>query len=349
MSDRTTTAPGTLRLHFDEVETLARRALLASRVSAVNAGPVAHSIACAERDGQAIVGLSYLPTYCDHAACGKVDGFATPTMHKLAPGAIRVDAQTGFAHPAIALGLPGLAAAAHANGIAVLSVGNSYACGSLGYFVEELAHGGLVALMAANASPSIAPWGGKTPFFGTNPLALAVPRAEQPPLVIDQSSSTVAWVAVNDAHQRGLPLPLGWALDEEGRPTTDAAAGLAGSMMPLGGYKGAGLALLVDILAAGMTGSNYSHQVSSFGSCDGGPTRCGQLIVAFNPQLLGGAQFCDRLEAMLLAMRETPAVRLPGERRLQARTVQREQIDVPSALITLLTRYGEQGSPMARD
>ena len=349
MSDRNTTVPGTQGLRFDEVETLARRALLASRVSAANAGPVAHSSACAERDGQAIVGLSYLPTHCDHAACGKVDGLATPTMHRLAPGAIRVDAQTGFAHPAIALGLPELAAAARANGIAVLSVGNSYACGSLGYFVEELAQGGLVALMAANASPSIAPWGGKTPFFGTNPLALAVPRANQPPLVIDQSSSTVAWVAVNDAYQRGLPLPMGWALDEEGRPTTNAAAGLAGSMMPLGGYKGAGLALLVDILAAGLTGSNYSHQVSSFGSCDGGATRCGQLIVAFNPQLLGGAQFCDRLEAMLLAMRETPAVRLPGERRLQARAEQREQIDVPSALIALLTRYGERGSPMARD
>ena len=119
--------------------------------------------------------------------------------------------------------------------------------------------------------------------------------------------------------------------------------------MPLGGYKGAGLALLVDILAAGLTGSNYSHQVSSFGSCDGGPTRCGQLIVAFNPQLLGGAQFCDRLEAMLLAMRETPAVRLPGERRLRARAAQNEVLDVPSELVALLTRYGEQGSPMARN
>ncbi|MEO6624876.1 MAG: Ldh family oxidoreductase [Burkholderiaceae bacterium] len=337
---------GTQRLRFDEVESLARRALLASRVSHANAGPVARSIACAERDGQAIVGLSYLPTYCDHAACGKVDGFATPTLELLAPGAIRVDARTGFAHPAIALGLPALAAAARANGIAVLSVGNSYACGSLGYFVEELGQGGLVALMAANASPSIAPWGGKTPFFGTNPLALAVPRADQPPLVIDQSSSTVAWVAVNDAHQRGLPLPLGWALDKDGRPTTDADAGLAGSMMPLGGYKGAGLALLVDILSAGLTGSNYSHQVSSFGSCEGGPTRCGQLIVAFNPELLGGPLFCSRLEAMLQAMRESPAVRLPGERRLQARAAQSEQLAVPCELIALLTRYAEEGSPM---
>ncbi len=338
----------TIHLTFDEIEQLALRALLANRVRADNAAHVARSIACAERDGQGIVGLSYLPTYCDHAACGKVDGYATPSLERLSPVAIRVDAETGFAHPAIALGLPALAAAARSNGIAVLAVGNSYSCGSLGYFVEELAVGGLVALMTANSSPLMAPFGGRTPFFGTNPLAFGVPRAGQPPLVLDQSSSTVAWVAVNDAHQRGLPLPLGWALDRHGRPTTDAAEGLAGSMAPLGGYKGAGLALMVDVLSAGLTGSHFSHQVSSFGSCDGGPTRCGQLVVAFNPQLLGGEHFSSRLEAMLLAMCESPAVRLPGDRRLQARAAHGHQIAVRQANVDVLTRYATHGSPMRK-
>ena len=337
----------TIELRFDEIEQLALRALLASRVRTDNAVQVARSIACAERDGQGSVGLSYLPTYCDHAACGKVDGFATPTMEQISAVAIRVDAATGFAHPAIALGLPALATAARSNGIAVLAVGNSYSCGSLGYFVEELAEGDLVALMTANSSPSMAPFGGKTPFFGTNPLAFAVPRVGHPPLVLDQSSSTVAWVAVNDAHQRGLPLPPGWALDKEGRPTTDAAAGLAGSMAPLGGYKGAGLALMVDVLSGGLTGSQFSHQVSSFGSCEGGPTRCGQLLIALNPQMLGGEQFSARLEAMLLAMCETPAVRLPGDRRLQARASHIHTIPVQQAAVDLLKRYGAQGSPMA--
>lgn len=337
----------TIDLRFDEIEQLALRALLASRVRADNAAQVATSIACAERDGQGIVGLSYLPTYCDHAAVGKVDGFATPMLEQLSPVAIRVDAQTGFAHPAIALGLPALAAAARSNGIAVLAVGNSYSCGSLGYFVEELAQGGLVALMTANSSPLMAPFGGKTPFFGTNPLAFAVPRVGHPPLVLDQSSSTVAWVAVNDAHRRGLPLPLGWALDKDGSPTTDAAKGLAGSMAPLGGYKGAGLALMVDVLSGGLTGSHFSHQVSSFGSCEGGPTRCGQMLIALNPQMLGGDPFSARLEAMLLAMCEAPAVRLPGDRRLHARAAHAHTIQVKQADVDLLTRYGVQGSPLA--
>ena len=113
-------------------------------------------------------------------------------------------------------------------------------------------------------------------------------------------------------------------------------------------YKGAGLAMMVDILSAGLTRSNYSYRVSSFGSCEGGPTQCGQLVVAFNPQLLGGAQFSAGLEAMLLAMQETPAVRLPGDRRLLSRAHHAKSITVPSDIVALLTRYGEQGSPSAR-
>ena len=168
--------PTTL-LQFEQILTLAEGALRGCGVSAGNAASVAHSIACAERDGQAIVGLSYLPTYCDHAACGKVDGHGQPTLNRRSAVALHVDAAAGFAHPALALGLAPLAEAARAQGVAVLAVSNSYACGSLGYFVEDLAAQGLVALMAANASPSIAPWGGKRPFFGTNPLAFGVPRA----------------------------------------------------------------------------------------------------------------------------------------------------------------------------
>ena len=335
-------------LSFEDILALSQAALLGSRVSPENAAHVARSIACAERDGQAIVGLSYLPTYCDHAACGKVDGFATPVMEQPGAAAVRVDARTGVAHPAIALGLGALARAARSHGVAVMSVGNSYACGSLGYFVEELAQEGLVALMAANASPSIAPWGGTEPFFGTNPLAFAVPRAGHAPLVIDQSSSVVAKVAVIDAFNRGVPLPAGWALDKDGAPTTDAAAAMDGTLMPLGGYKGSGLALMVDVLSAGLTGSHYSHEVSSFGSCDGGPTRCGQLLLAFNPQMLGGAHFSSGLESMLGAMLQTPAVRLPGDRRLAARAAHADRIEVPVELVRLLERYAAQGSPMLR-
>ncbi|MEE4662626.1 Ldh family oxidoreductase [Pseudomonas alliivorans] len=338
----------TLNVSLAEIENRAATALAASHVSPENARAVARSIVFAERDGQQIVGLSYLPTYCDHAACGKVDGFAQPSAEVLAPSLIRVDARTGFAHPALALGLPLLVEATRRQGMAALAVGQSYACGSLGYFVEELAEQGLVALMVANASPSIAPHGGKTAFYGTNPLAFATPREGRPPLVIDQSSSVVAKVAVIDAHRRGIALPSGWALDAEGRPTTDADAAMAGSLSPIGGYKGASLALLIDILAGGLSGSNFSFEASSFGDCEGGPPRTGQLLIAFDPAAFGGAAFVARTETLFGALLAEQHVRLPGDRRLQARQSHENGIEVPLELWALIERYADQGSPVAR-
>ncbi len=317
---------------LDQIEALAANALRAAGVGEANAAAVARSIAVAERDGQPIVGLSYLPVYCDHAACGKVDGHATPTVTRLSPGVVSVNAATGFAHPAIAAGLPLLVEAARDCGVAALSIANSYACGSLGYFVEQLAEQGLVALMVANASPSIAPYGGKVPFFGTNPIAFAAPRAGRPPLVIDQSSSVVAKVAVIDAHRRGLPLPAGWALDADGQPTTDAEAAMEGSLAAIGGYKGVGLALIVDLLAGGMSGSHLSFEASSFGDCEGGPPRTGQFILALNPASFGAADFAARCEALLTAMTAEPGTRLPGARRLEARAGNKMTISVDRAL-----------------
>jgi (2R)-3-sulfolactate dehydrogenase (NADP+) len=335
----------TIAVSLTDVEALATRALRASNVSYANAEAVARSIAAAERDGQQIVGLSYLPTYCDHAACGKVDGNATPTLRELSTACIRVDAHTGFAHPALSIGLPPLVAAARRAGIAALVVGNSYACGSLGYFVEELAEQGLVALMVANASPSIAPYGGRIPFFGTNPLAFATPRADKPPLVIDQSTSVVARVAVLDAQRRGVPLPAGWALDAHGQPTSDAGAALSGSLCAIGGYKGASLALLVDVLAGGLTASHFSFEASSFGDCAGGPPRTGQVIIALEPALFAPG-FASRTEALFESLQCEPDVRLPGARRLAARQRHQTGVDVPVDLWALIQRYARDGSPL---
>lgn len=328
---------GTLTMTFDAIVALGVRALMASGATETNAVAVARSIAAAERDGQAIVGLSYLPVYCDHAACGKVDGHAVPRLTRRAPAAIEVDAATGFAHPAIELGLPALAEAARRGGIAALSVRNSYACGSLGYFVEDLAGQGLVALMAANSSSTVAAHGGKTPFFGTNPIAFAAPRSGHAPLVIDQSSSAVAFVAVLDARDRGLAIPDGWAIDRDGNPTNDPGAALEGSLLPVGGHKGFGIGLMVDILAAGLTGSNFSFQASSFGDSEGGPPRTGQFVIAISPDTFGPG-FTDRLEVMLSAVKSTPQVRLPGERRLSARERHRNLIVVARPAVECIER-----------
>jgi (2R)-3-sulfolactate dehydrogenase (NADP+) len=336
----------TIKVSLADIETTARRALLSCGVGESNARAVAHSIMAAERDGQPIVGLSYLPIYCDHAACGKVDGQAEPVLREFSSSCVRVDAKAGFAHPAIALGIPALVDAARGNGIAALMVGNSYACGSLGYFVEQLADHGLVALMVANASPSIAAHGAKAPFFGTNPLAFACPRIDQPPLVIDQSTSVVAKVVVIDAQRRGVPLQPGWALDDEGRPTLDAEAALSGSLCAIGGYKGVSLALMIDVLAGAMTASKFSYEASSFGDSEGGPPGTGQFIIAFDAAVMVGASFVERTDTLFGALQQEPNVRLPGERRLAMRRLHEHGVEVSIDLWALIQRYVHEGSPL---
>lgn len=317
----TDSAPNdTVSLTLADVERLTYSALTASNTSDTNARAVTDSVVAAEAEGLHSHGLLRLPTYCEHAKCGKVDGHAKPTLTSGRPGALAVDAHDGFAHPAIELGFERLGPAAREMGIAALAVTNSYNCGVVGYHVERLATQGLVALAYVNSPAAIAPWGGKKAFFGTNPIACAAPRKSGPPLVIDQSSSVVARGEVMVHAQQGKNIPAGWALDSAGNPTADPKAALAGSMLPAGGYKGAGMALMVEIFAAALTGANFSFKASSFADNKGGPPRTGQFFIAVDPPAFFGGAFADRMEALVEAMCSQPGVRLPGARRAAARS-----------------------------
>ena len=310
----------TVTLSLAEVDALTMRALTACNTREDNARIVTRSVVASEADGIHSHGLARLPTYCAHARCGKIDGQATPSCERVGPAALVVDVCDGFAHPGIELGFADLVPLAKQTGVATMAVTNSYNCGVVGYHVERLAGHGLVALGFVNAPASIAPWGGAKPVFGTNPIAFAAPRGAGPPLVIDQSSSVVARSEVIVHAQTGEPIPEGWALDRGGKPTTDASAALdGGSMVPLGGYKGAGLALIVEVMAAAMTGANFAYQASSFADNEGGSPRTGQFFIALDPGRFAGPGFGARLDELLARMTAEPGARLPGARRLAAR------------------------------
>ena len=330
-------------LTLEQVNQLAYRALTGSGANDVQADPTARSITDAEAEGIRNVGLAYLPTYCEHLRIGKVNGRASPRVVHQAGSTVLVDADLGFAHPAFLRGFDGLVPVAEALGIAALSITHSYSAGVLGWFVDLIARRGLVALGFANASPSIAPWGGRAPVFGTNPMAMAVPRAGSGPVVIDLATSATARVNVMEAAARGTPIPPEWALDAEGKPTTDAAAGLAGSMAPVGGAKGYGLALIVELLAAGVTGSNWSFQASSLTDNEGGPPDIGQLFIAINPARLGATNWLLRLEELTSEIESQEGARLPGDRRHQARALaERSGVSVPAELVTLIEKYASR-------
>ena len=336
----------TTTLTLAEVEQLSRRMLGRAGASALQSDATARSIRDAEAEGIRTVGFSYLPTYCDHLACGKVVGDAVPTVARPRAATVVVDAHHGFAHPAFAAGRNSLVDAARTCGIGIMTVQHSYSAGVLGWFVEQLAEAGLVAIMFANSSSLMAPAGGTKPFFGTNPIAWAAPRASGPPVVADLSSSAVAWVKVNAAAQAGDAIPLGWALDSQGRPTTDAQAALAGAMAPAAGHKGSALALLVDIMAGGVAGSNFSFEASGFGGNDGGPPDVGQVILAIDSTATMGPGFVERIETELVALVNQPGVRLPGDRRLAMRhAAEIHGVEVPDDLLALLHRYAVDGPP----
>ncbi len=332
--------PKTLTL--DDVERIARACLMASGATALQAEPVARSIRDAEAEGTRGIGLGYLPWYCGHLRVAKIAGAAIPHVTQPAPGTVLVDAADGFAHPAYEAGEPLLIAAAQAQGIALMGISNAYACGVLGYFTGRLAAKGLLALMFANASATMAPWGGRTPFFGTNPWSMAAPR-DGAPLIMDSSSSATAFVNLATAARTGAPIPAHWALDSEGRPTTDAAAGMAGSIAPSGEHKGSALALMVEVLAAGLTGAHFSYAASSLGDDLGGPPRLGQTIIAIRADSLGQTGVTARIETLLGEMGAQEGVRIPGDRRHANRALTGAQgVEIDDDLANTLRNLGAQ-------
>jgi (2R)-3-sulfolactate dehydrogenase (NADP+) len=328
-----------VQLSLSEARALAAKALEAAGVARGNAACVAHALAAAEADGIASHGLSRVPFYADQAASGKVDGNADPLVEVVAAAAVAADARDGFAYPAIRAGLDRAYALVVSTGVVALTVANSHHCGANGYHVEQAAERGLVALMFANTPAGIAPWGGHLGTFGTNPIAFACPREECPPLVIDLSLAKVARGKVMLARQRGEPIPEGWAIDADGRPTTDPEAALAGTMLPIGDAKGAALALVVEILSAALAGSQFGFEASSFFTADGPPPRVGQSLVLLQPETFAGDGFIARVEALLAHIEGQPGTRLPGQRRLDNRArAAATGVEIPEALHEDLAR-----------
>jgi (2R)-3-sulfolactate dehydrogenase (NADP+) len=318
-------------------------ALTANRTGRDNARSVADALVAAEADGIKGHGLSRVPSYAAQAKSGKVDGFATPAVSAPAAATLVVDAACGFAFPAIDAAIAALPAVCRAQGIAVAAIRRSHHCGAAGHHVERLARAGLAALFFANTPQGIAPWGGRRGLFGTNPIAFAAPLTGREPVVVDLSLSKVARGALLVAKQKGEQIPEGWALDTQGQPTTDPDAAIKGTMVPMGDAKGTALALMVEMLAAGLTGANFAYQATSFFTADGAAPQTGQLIIALAPEVLGGAGTADHLTSLAATVEAEPGARLPGTRRLQQRRAAAEHgLDVPQALVEEIERLTQR-------
>jgi (2R)-3-sulfolactate dehydrogenase (NADP+) len=329
-------------ISLDAARHLVIAALTANRTSPDNARPVAEALVRAEADGIKGHGLSRVPSYAGQAKSGKVDGFAVPQVTSSAPAALVVDAACGFAYPAIDRAIETLPAVCRAQGVAVAAVRRSHHCGAAGHHVERLARAGLAALFFANTPQGIAPWGGRRGLFGTNPIAFAAPLPAGDPVVVDLSMSKVARGQLLLAKQKGEAIPEGWALDTEGRPTTDPDAAIKGTMVPMGDAKGTALALMVEILAAGLTGAHFAFEASSFFDADGAAPETGQLMIALSPEALGGPSVTEHVAKLAAAVAAEPGTRLPGMRRYELRRQAAARgLAVPQALIAEIAGLGK--------
>lgn len=331
-----------IRLTLGEARALAARALQGGGVGEGNAAVTAEALVAAEADGQPGHGLMRVPFYAAQAASGKVDGMARPRIEAAADALLRVDAGFGLAYPALRAAEGALAPLAKEKGIAAAAIGRSHHFGQAGAPVERLAEAGLVALLFGNAPKAMAYWGGRRPMMGTNPIAFAAPLPEGPPLVVDLALSKAARGKVMAAHKAGQAIPKGWALGPDGRPTTDPAAAIAGTMAPMGGAKGAALALMVEVLAAALTGSHFGFEAGSFFDAQGAPPDMGHLLIAIDPGPASGRAFAGRMRDLAAAVADEEGARLPGIRRLENRAAaETEGLEIAEPLLLEMTALAD--------
>ena len=304
-----------MTMHLAEIETLSRQALIAHGAAPWQAGCVARAVARAEETGNVICGLYYLESYCVQLQTGRVDGRVEPVVATPRSGAVTVEARHGFAQPAFERGLPWAVGAARACGIATLAVRQSHTCTSLGFFTEQVAAHGLIGIGFTNASAIVAGPGGRTPVLGTNPIAFTVPGADGPAMHADFSTAAVALGKITRAKAAGEPIPPGWAVDSAGNPTTDPEAALSGALVSAASYKGWALGLLVEVMAAGLTGSRGSREVKGLKLPDGPPHDLGQSYVLIDPATHDG-DLPAAIARVTEALRDDPDVRIPGANRV---------------------------------
>lgn len=327
-----------MRLSLDEARALVSGALQRAGASAAMAHSTARALVLAEAQGQIGHGLSRIHQYATHLRNGRALGSAEARVLHSKGAALVIDAGEGLAFPACDLAVQEAMARAREFGIAIAGVVRSHHCGVVVDHLRPAAEAGFVAIGLANSPAAMPAAGGRHAIFGTDPVAAVFPRRGADPLMIDLSLSEVARGKVMVAAKAGQPIPLGWALDAQGQPTTDAKAALDGSMLPLGAAtspKGAMLALVVELLVTAVIGANFGFEASSFFVDEGNRPGIGQAFIVIDPGALAGqARYLDRIEVLVQEMLRDEGVRLPGARReALRRKAEAEGIDVADALV----------------
>jgi (2R)-3-sulfolactate dehydrogenase (NADP+) len=319
---------------------LARTALENAGANSKMAEATARHLVRAEEQGLPSHGMSRVPFYCSMLRKGRADGAAQPVIVSDRAAVCLLDNRDGLPYVSAQWAIEEVIQRARRNGIGFAGIRNSAHVGVLGIHLLPVAEAGLVGFAFTNSPAAIPPWGGKKALFGTNPVAAVFPRKDQQPIVVDLALTTVVRGRIMMAMRRGERIPEGWALDRDGRPTTDPKEAIEhGSLFPIGGAKGAMLALMFELICASLTGAAIGPEADSFFSEDGNRPRIGQAFMAIDPSGLAGMdKYWERTEAVVAAMLADPEVRLPGARRFASERSAKNGIEVPDELMAQIEK-----------
>ena len=332
----------TTNMTEQEVQVLVENCLTANGCNSENAAAVGRTIAAAERDGCASHGLFRMPGYIASLRSGKVNGSAKPSITKISPAVIKVDGDHGYAPLALEAGREALIQAARENGIAAMALVNVHHFAALWVEVEPIAEAGCAAMAFTTYKPAVVPAGAKQPLFGTNPMCFGWPRGDQPPMVFDQASASMARGEVMIAARDGHSVPLGTGVDADGNPTTEPAKIIdGGALLPFGGHKGSTIAMMIELLVAGLTGMDFSYEAQANDNNDGGPPNGGEFMLAIDPSRFGDADsWLQHSESFLARLAGMEGAHMPGNRRYANRAKSAaEGIVVTDALLASCNEF----------
>jgi (2R)-3-sulfolactate dehydrogenase (NADP+) len=330
-----------MKKNAQELFQLARTALERAGAHAGMASAAARHLVRAEEQGLPSHGMSRVPFYCSMLRNGRADGAAHPAMAAERAAACLIDNRDGLPYVSVEWAVGEAIQRARRNGIAFAGIRNSAHVGVLGIHLLPVADAGLVGLAFTNSPAAIPAWGGRKALFGTNPVAAVFPRKGEPPVVIDLALTTVVRGRIMMAMRKGERIPEGWALDRHGRPTTDPKEAIEhGSLFPIGGAKGAMLALMFELICASLTGAAIGPEADSFFAEEGNKPRIGQAFIAIDPSGLAGPEkFAERVDTVVRTMLADPEVRLPGARRFAAEKAARASgIEIPDDLLAQIEK-----------
>ncbi|TKA32913.1 hypothetical protein B0A50_01139 [Salinomyces thailandicus] len=287
-----------LHISATEARAYAIRVLAAHDVPTHHATTIAHALVSADIRGVDTHGLNRLPSYLSRIRAGVLSPTAEPTLTTPTPVVAHIDAHNAFGFVAADLGMRHACSVAETYGIALVSISHSNHFGMSAWLVQRALDAGMMSLVFTNSSPALPPHGGKEKLLGVSPIAAGAPgsgKAGQPDFILDMAPSVAARGKVYKALRRGETIPEGWALDAEGRATTDAAEALKGVMLPMGGPKGSGLAIMMDVFSGVLSGSAFAGGVTNPYDASR-PADVGHFIVAMKPDLfMSGEEFRGRM------------------------------------------------------